>query len=82
MAYFFTKLFTLSSFFRAIALRDLRFNKVPNINPESVGRQSRPTDSEKSELVFYFSASPLALRPKRSEVRRTSNLLDLLFRLN
>jgi hypothetical protein len=40
------------------ALRDLRLNKVPNIKPESLGRQSRPKDSGKSGLVFYFLASP------------------------
>ncbi|WP_190316021.1 hypothetical protein [Pseudanabaena sp. UWO310] len=41
-------------------LRDLRFNEVPNIKPESVARLRRATDSGKSGLASYFLASPLA----------------------
>ena len=45
-----------------VRLRDLRFNKVPNIKPESLGRLRRPNDSGKSGLVSCFLASPLVLR--------------------
>jgi hypothetical protein len=39
-------------------VRDLRFNKVPNIKPESWGRRSRPYDSENLDWHLIFLQVP------------------------
>jgi hypothetical protein len=39
-------------------IRAMRFNKVPNIKPELVGRLSRPTNSIKSGMALYLHARP------------------------
>jgi hypothetical protein len=42
-------------------VRAVRFNKVPNIKPELVGRRSRPTNYLKSGMLRYLFACPLVL---------------------